>query len=571
MGEHRVMQRVVWLLAWMLSVAGLGAQTNVALLDIFGRSLNERGITLVDWEGFIANPAIAVAVRPPANAAFPATAILRANSERVYFDRPSQNSANGALKTISFANAASSITVLFSIFPDRDGIDESYTLRIEFAGNNGARFTNSFPIFVVDHDKSLTNVFNVTIDFSQDKTGFFGDPQTRAVAVQAANELAYFVGNTNLNLVPAQTENTWIWETNGFVSGRYILNSSAYRGYLLYAYGIHSTALRSGGEGSYGGGFQMSGSTQLPLRRSGGFEAETAGNYNSLGWLVSTNEQDWWVTGNLGNERNDLASIAHHEIGHALFFNSAYPQFSQAKSDGFIVSSNILAYFGRSIPIDASEHFNGSVDPASRKGAFGYEYYGDMPIRRWLWTKLDLLCAEAMGYQLRDTTPIKALGITTTNVAEAFEGIPYSQMIGATGGVPVYAWDITSGALPAGLSLDGFTGIVSGTPTQTNSSVATVRLRDHVEGTPGITRAFTFHVRPAPSFAFDPVATILTNSDFRGRILGTAGQAQVVEYSENLVNWIPLTTNRAGTNVFNFADTNAAVTGQERFYRGRAP
>ena len=83
MGEHRVMQRAVWLLAWILSVAGVEAQTNVALLDIFGRSLNERGITLVDWEGFIANPAIAVAVRPPANAAFPATAILRANSERV--------------------------------------------------------------------------------------------------------------------------------------------------------------------------------------------------------------------------------------------------------------------------------------------------------------------------------------------------------------------------------------------------------------------------------------------------------------------------------------------------------
>jgi hypothetical protein len=416
----------------------------------------------------------------------------------------------------------------------------------------------------------LTNTFNVTIDFTQDKTGFFADPQKRAVAAQAANDLAYFVGYTNLNLVPAQTEYTWIWETNGFVTGRYILNSSAYRGYLLYAYGIHSAALRSGGEGSYGGGFQMSGSTQFPLRRSGGYEAETAGNFNSLGWLVSTNEHDWWVTGNLGNERNDLASIAHHEIAHALFFNSAYPRFSQAKTNGFIVSSNILAYFGRNIPIDASEHFNGSVDPASRKGAFGYEYYGDMPKRRWLWTKLDLLCAEAVGYQLRDTTPIKALAITTTNLADAFEGIPYSQTIGATGGVPVCAWDIVSGALPAGLSLDSFTGIISGTPTQTNSSVATVRLRDHVQGAAGITRTFTFHIRPFPSFAFDAAAAIVTNNDFRGRILGTTGQIQVVEHSENLANWIPLITNRNGTNHFNFADTNAA-TEPQRFYRARAP
>ena len=143
-------------------------------------------------------------------------------------------------------------------------------------------------------------------------------------------------------------------------------------------------------------------------------------------------------------------------------------------------------------------------------------------------------------------------------------------MIGATGGVPVYAWDIVSGALPAGLWLDGFTGMVSGTPVQTNSSVATVRLRDHVEGTAGITRTFTFHVHPVPSFAFDPFAAILTNSDFGGRLLGTAGQIQVVEYSENLTSWIPLITNSSGTNAFNFADTNAAMTGQ-RFYRARAP
>jgi hypothetical protein len=42
------------------------------------------------------------------------------------------------------------------------------------------------------------------------------------------------------------------------------------------------------------------------------------------------------------------------------------------------------------------------------------------------------------------------------------------------------------------------------------------------------------------------------------------------ERDGNFANRIALITNRAGTNVFSFADTNAAMTGQ-RSYRARAP
>jgi hypothetical protein len=468
------------------------AQTPTVLLeDIFSRSLNGRGLTLVDWEGFIANPAIKFFVKPPTNTAFPASAVLRANGVRLYFDLPSQNNSNGATKTLSFANASTKVPVLLSIFPDRDTVDEDYTLQVEFTSNTGAKFTNSFPIHVVDHDRALTNVFNVTVDFGQDRTGFFADPNKRALAQQAADDMAYFIGEMNLNMVPAQSELTRIWETNGFVTGKDVRNSNAYRGFLLYAYGIRGPELRSGGEGSRGGGFQASGAIPLPLRRSGGYEAETAGNYNSLGWVVNTNENDWWVPGNRRRETNDLASIAHHEIGHALFFNTAYTRFSQAKRNGFITSSNLLAYLGTNVPINASDHFAGSIDPASRKGVFGYEYFGDMPRRRWLWTKLDVLCAEAVGYPLRHTTPLQPVSILTSNLPPPSQGIPYSQSLMATGGVPVYAWEIASGTLPPGLALDSFTGVISGTPTQTNAYSFTIRLRDYLERTNGITRLFS--------------------------------------------------------------------------------
>jgi len=43
--------------------------------------------------------------------------------------------------------------------------------------------------------------------------------------------------------------------------------------------------------------------------------------------------------------------------------------------------------------------------------------------------------------------------------------IPYSQSVTASGGTGPYAYSISSGALPTGLSIDGSTGEISGTPT----------------------------------------------------------------------------------------------------------
>src|SRR5258708_26119053 len=58
----------------------------IVVEDLFGRRLNERGISLVAWEGYIANPAIQLTLNPPTNASFPATAILTADNDRLYFD-----------------------------------------------------------------------------------------------------------------------------------------------------------------------------------------------------------------------------------------------------------------------------------------------------------------------------------------------------------------------------------------------------------------------------------------------------------------------------------------------------
>jgi hypothetical protein len=57
-----------------------------------------------------------------------------------------------------------------------------------------------------------------------------------------------------------------------------------------------------------------------------------------------------------------------------------------------------------------------------------------------------------------------ALSVTTTSLAAGVIGTTYSQTLAAAGGITPYTWAITTGSLPAGLSLNSGTGVISGTP-----------------------------------------------------------------------------------------------------------
>ena len=538
-------------------------------MDIFGRILNERGITLVDWDGQLANPLLKFYLFAPTNAALPGAATITANCPRLYFDTPSSVSAGGPSKTVSVTNAAVGVPVRLSIFPDRDSLDEDYTLTIVFTAANSTKQTNAIPIRVIDQDVQRTNDFAVITNFDRDITGFFTNGTRRAVVNQAAIDWAYFFANMGLDAVGVGTETTFIW-SNNFNGGDYFTNTNGYRGYLLYGYGTTNSTHRSGGEGSYSGLVQHSNGVALTIKRSGGFEAEIFGNYNTLGWLLLTNDNDWLATGNLGGETNDFYSIAHHEIGHALIFNPAHPGFSAAKNAGAFTSAVVTNYYGGPVPIDAYDHLNGAIDAESGQGAFGYEYYGSIPRKRWTMTKLDLLCAQEVGYALRSSSAFTPLSLPVIDPPPgAIQSIPYSISFaaGATGGIPVYSWDIASGALPSGLSLDSFTGTISGTPTTNGSFSFSLRVRDYHEGSPGITRLVALHVAPPPPVRLElSIAGQGGGAQAKLLLSGTTGQRQIVQASSNLTDWVPIATNASGTNMFQFVESNA-LQSPRRFYR----
>lgn len=105
------------------------------------------------------------------------------------------------------------------------------------------------------------------------------------------------------------------------------------------------------------------------------------------------------------------------------------------------------------------------------------------------------------------------LNITNPPPPPATLGSAYSAAFTGTGGILPYSWNITAGGLPPGISLNGSTGSLSGSPTQRGVFTFTVQLGDNGGDTP-VTAQFSITVAP-------PKLVITTSSPFPA---GTAGQ-----------------------------------------------
>ena len=106
-------------------------------------------------------------------------------------------------------------------------------------------------------------------------------------------------------------------------------------------------------------------------------------------------------------------------------------------------------------------------------------------------------------------TVLPAATLTLTSPPNATVGTPYSGPIGVTGGTAPYTCTLMSGALPAGLTLNGCT--VTGTPTTAGSSTITVTATDGSNPTNKTTGPVTITVVPSTtglSLTSPPNATV---------------------------------------------------------------
>ena len=71
-----------------------------------------------------------------------------------------------------------------------------------------------------------------------------------------------------------------------------------------------------------------------------------------------------------------------------------------------------------------------------------------------------------------------SLSITTNSLPSGTVNNPYSATLAATGGLPPYTWSVIQGSLPAGLTLDANSGVISRTPTAPGTFNFTMQVSD---------------------------------------------------------------------------------------------
>jgi len=95
-------------------------------------------------------------------------------------------------------------------------------------------------------------------------------------------------------------------------------------------------------------------------------------------------------------------------------------------------------------------------------------------------------------------TTVTPVTISTTSLAAGLVGLAYSAGIKVSGGTPPYIWNVIAGALPAGLTLQATSGLISGAPTLPETSTFTVAAQDSSPTRQTQTQSLTLAVNAPP-------------------------------------------------------------------------
>jgi hypothetical protein len=100
--------------------------------------------------------------------------------------------------------------------------------------------------------------------------------------------------------------------------------------------------------------------------------------------------------------------------------------------------------------------------------------------------------------------------VTTSSLPSATVGSAYSATLTAANASGPGTWSVSSGSLPAGLSLNPTTGVISGTPTQNGSNGFVVTYSEPGPPAQTATASLSITVAAAPAATPTPVGTTTT-------------------------------------------------------------
>lgn len=509
----------------------LSAQIKVH--DIFNRELNDHSVILVDWQGHLMNPMVKLVLSPPsAGVNYPLQVVVKAlGTSRLMLNSPSSLTAGGAWKTVTFDNSSNRIEIQLAIAPDREGgFGEIETYQLGFTYG---QTSNSIPIKVIDLDDDLEPILPLVFDSRTDSINYiFDKPDYRNAAELAVKDWFYFFDYESFDMVPAEDEVTSLpgnnWENHVQSS-----NNQPYNGFWIFMRGID--APYSTGYPTNNGKHPTISGIEVPgrLPRSANLILQDNPDAN---WFLSTEDNDWYLTNPYTVA--DVYGVMMHEFGHSIVFHYWMPGFSDY-AEHPENAIRVIDYQGTTVPVGESAHLVADERSWDRLSGHSAGYSGVFPPRRWMLTKLTLLIAQEVGWKLREIGPFTAPGILTDVLSAAVINEHYSQVIESNmGGVPFYDWTITEGALPNGLSLDRFTGEISGmVDAEPGTYNFTVQLKDYDELSEAVTKSFLITV-PSCSAPATVTASDITSSEATIVWNDSGADSYSIQYRTSEGDWV---------------------------------
>jgi cellulase/cellobiase CelA1/aryl-phospho-beta-D-glucosidase BglC (GH1 family) len=142
--------------------------------------------------------------------------------------------------------------------------------------------------------------------------------------------------------------------------------------------------------------------------------------------------------------------------------------------------------------------------------------------------------------------------VTTSTLPGGTVGSAYSQTLSATGGTGPYAWSLSAGALPNGITLSN-AGVLRGTPSSVGTANFTVQVSDSSTPVKTATKVLSLVVAALPAISISDVTVTLTPAAGGSGYLSTNGN-QIVDAAGNPVRI-------TGINWFGFETTNRVLHG----------
>ncbi|HVZ15557.1 MAG TPA: putative Ig domain-containing protein, partial [Terriglobales bacterium] len=123
------------------------------------------------------------------------------------------------------------------------------------------------------------------------------------------------------------------------------------------------------------------------------------------------------------------------------------------------------------------------------------------------------------------------LSITTTTLPNGTVSSAYSATLLSDGGTAPITWTVTSGTLPQGLTLNGATGVISGTPTTEGTANFTITATDSSTPVQTASAALSITIVPAPLTITTTTLPDATLGSLYSTVLLTSGGTNPITWS----------------------------------------